>query len=74
MSDQISEDINVDELVTRYPETAGVFVRHRMNCVGCDVARFETLAEVCRIYRQPLDQILIEIRQAAARHAPRHDG
>jgi hybrid cluster-associated redox disulfide protein len=60
---EITEDICVDDLITELPETAQVFVRRRMSCVGCDIARFETLADVCRVYRQPIDELLEEIRK-----------
>ncbi len=60
---QITEDTCVDDLITDLPETAQVFVRHRMSCVGCDIARFESVADVCRVYRQPIDELLEEIRQ-----------
>ena len=55
---------NVEELIDRYPSTARVFVSRRMACVGCEVARFETVADVCEIYRQPLDAMLRELRAA----------
>ncbi len=63
-SGQISSEMNVDEVVSRYPAAARVFVRRRMACVGCQVARFETVAEACRAYRQPLGAVLAELRQA----------
>lgn len=62
----VTPDTNVDELLGRFPATARVFIRRRMACVGCEIARFETVADVCRIYRQPLDVILAELRQASA--------
>ncbi len=60
----ISGATNLDELVTRHPHVAQVFIRRKMQCVGCEVARFETLAIACDIYGQPLDTVLAELRQA----------
>jgi hybrid cluster-associated redox disulfide protein len=57
--------MTIEDLLTRYPATARVFVRHRMACVGCDIARFESLSEVCQTYVQSLDAFLDELRQAA---------
>ena len=37
-----------------------------MHCVGCAIAPFETLEEVCVIYGVPLEQLLEDIRRAAA--------
>ena len=62
---QIGPETSVDEVVGRFPTTALVFVRRRMLCVGCEVARFETVAGACRIYRQPLGDVLAELRRAA---------
>lgn len=60
----ITAETNVDELLTRYPDAAQVFIRRRMGCVGCCIARFESLSEVCAAYAQPLDSFLKEIRLA----------
>ena len=59
----------VDDLLTHYPATAPVFVRRRLACVGCDLARFDTIADVCAIYQQSLDDFLDELRSAAMRDA-----
>ena len=62
----ITGDSNVDELMTLHPETVRVFVQRRMHCPGCLAARFETLNDVCRIYRMPLRPLLHELRAVAS--------
>jgi hypothetical protein len=37
-----------------------------MHCVGCAIAPFETLAEVCTIYGVPLGQLIVELRRHSA--------
>ena len=64
----INAEANVDELITRYPATARVFIRRRMACVGCEIARFESVADVCEIYHQPLDPFLKELRRVVAKN------
>jgi hybrid cluster-associated redox disulfide protein len=61
----ITERTTVDEVVSRYPRTARVFVSRRMHCVGCEVSRFETIADACRIYGQPAEPFVAELRAAA---------
>ena len=61
----IDAALTVEEVIERWPAAARVFVTRRMHCVGCDVARFETLADACRVYGQPLDAVLAELRAAA---------
>jgi len=63
---RITGDSNVDELMTQHPATVSVFLQRRMHCPGCLVARFETLSEVCRIYRMPLQPLLHELQVVAA--------
>ena len=53
---------NVDWLIERVPEVVPVFVRRRLHCVGCPLARFETLTDVCEIYDLPLDDFLGDLR------------
>jgi len=40
-------------LLTRWPQAARVFVRHRLACVGCAIAPLESVAEVAAIYHVP---------------------
>jgi hybrid cluster-associated redox disulfide protein len=63
---EISSTSVVDEVVTRFPATARVFIRRRMHCVGCDVSRFETVGGAAKLYHQPLEPLLADLRSAAA--------
>ncbi len=55
---QIDAQMNLEELFHRYPLVTSEFIERRMHCVGCPLARFETIADACRIYRQPVDDVL----------------
>lgn len=67
---RITTETNVDELLTRWPGATQVFLRRRMACPGCPLARFETVAEVCAIYHQPVQALLVELRQVATGDRP----
>jgi len=43
-------DLLLPELMTRWPETIGVFLRHKMLCVGCMIGPFHTVADACEEY------------------------
>lgn len=58
-------DTGVACLLGRHPATARVFLAHRMACVGCSLAAFETLADAAREYRLPLADFLAELELAA---------
>jgi hybrid cluster-associated redox disulfide protein len=61
---QLEASLTVEELLACWPQTIPVFIRHRMACVGCVMAPFETLAEVAAIYKLDLDSFLRELEQS----------
>jgi hybrid cluster-associated redox disulfide protein len=59
-------DETVAALLTREPRAARVLLDHGMHCVGCAIAPFETLAEICVIYGASLEQLIVELRDQGA--------
>ena len=64
---EITTDAIIDWVMTEYPETVPVFLRWRMHCVGCPIARFESIAEACANYQHPVEGFVAELRTAASR-------
>ena len=56
----------VAALLTREPRAARVLLDHGMHCVGCAIAPFETLAEICIVYGVSLEQLVAELRDRCA--------
>ena len=59
---QLEAGLTVAEVLDRWPQTIPVFIRHRMACVGCTIASFETLSEVADIYQLEPDEFLQELQ------------
>lgn len=59
-------DTLIDDLVDQFPGVIAAFVERRMHCVGCPMARFETVAEACEIYQLPLDSFLADLASRTA--------
>jgi hybrid cluster-associated redox disulfide protein len=59
-------DVNktMAEVMACCPAAARVLVRHRMHCVGCVFAPFETLAEACAAYGVSVERLLAELADA----------
>jgi hybrid cluster-associated redox disulfide protein len=55
-----SDDVT-DTVLTGSPVAARFFAERGMLCVGCPMARFETIAETCAIYGEPLDPFLDDL-------------
>ena len=62
--DQTLAQQTVKQLLTTCPETAVVFKRHNMACIGCDVSHLYTLEEVANVYQIPVDAFLSEIESS----------
>jgi hybrid cluster-associated redox disulfide protein len=58
-------DETIAELLAREPEAARILLNHGMQCAGCAIAPFETLADVCSVYAVPLEQLLEDLRSSA---------
>jgi hybrid cluster-associated redox disulfide protein len=43
-------DLSLDVLMSLWPQTLSVFLRHKMLCVGCLVNPFHTVIEACHEY------------------------
>jgi hybrid cluster-associated redox disulfide protein len=59
----LEASLTVAEILAQWPQVIPVFIHHRMACVGCVMAPFETLAEAAIIYHLDLDSFLRELRQ-----------
>ncbi len=46
----LSLRISMADLMATWPQAIPILLERRMACVGCDMARFETLADACTIY------------------------
>jgi hybrid cluster-associated redox disulfide protein len=58
-------DLNttVEEVLAHDQRLASLFVRHRMICVGCDIARFHTLREAAFMYGLEPEQFLADVQR-----------
>ncbi len=58
-------DLPLADLMTEWPQTIHVFLRHRMLCVGCLISPFHTVTDACAEYHLDEDLFLAELMQAA---------
>jgi len=55
---EVQSHWTVDETLRQKPETSRVFVKHRMQCVGCYIQKFCTIKDVAEIYQVNLNEFL----------------
>ena len=61
MTESLTASTTVADVLLKRPFAARILVNHRMHCVGCAIAPFETLAEACEIYGVSLEDLLAEL-------------
>jgi len=59
----ITKDMSIMEVVTKYPETAEVFFRHGMGCLGCAVARFENIEQGAAAHGIDIEALLADLNK-----------
>jgi hybrid cluster-associated redox disulfide protein len=62
---QPQADCTIELLLAERPEAARILLRHGMACIGCAMARFETIADVAREYRVDLRLLLNDLRMTS---------
>ncbi len=64
MAETITKDMNITEIVQKYPQVAEVFFKHGMHCLGCAAAHFETLEQGCTAHGIDVEAILKDLNKA----------
>ena len=60
---ELSIHLTMAQLVDQWPAAAPVLARRGMGCLGCTMARFETVGEAAAAYGFDPEELLIEIRR-----------
>ena len=55
----------VDEVMRRWPATIRIFLNRRMNCPGCPIACFHSVADACHEHHVDAEAFLRELRTLA---------
>ena len=65
----ITADCLVQDVIERHPQTIVVFNGHGLQCVGCYISPFHTIADTAREYALTLESLLLHLNQAIAADA-----
>jgi hybrid cluster-associated redox disulfide protein len=57
----ISPEDTVLDIMRNWPATVQVFIHHKMDCVGCSMAAFESLSDALVIYNLPEEAFVSEL-------------
>ncbi len=59
----ITKDNKIEEVVTQYPETMMVFMKHGLHCVGCHVSAFESIEEGAMAHGIDVDALVDDLNR-----------
>jgi hybrid cluster-associated redox disulfide protein len=59
-------DMNLSDIMARWPPTIRVFIDRRMHCVGCPIAPFHTVADAADEHGLDLAELTAELEARAA--------
>ncbi len=57
----ITKESSIDEILENYPEAEEVLIMHGMNCIGCQAAQFETLADAAKAHGLDVNKLVDEM-------------
>jgi hybrid cluster-associated redox disulfide protein len=63
----ITKDMNLGEIVYKYPEAAEILLDYGLHCVGCFASSFDTIQEGAKIHQfsdSEVDEMVDRINEA----------
>lgn len=64
MSEKITKEMGIIEVVQQYPQTLEVFQRYGLGCIGCAAARFENLEAGAKVHGIDVDDFIADLNAA----------
>jgi len=62
--EKITADMNIKEVIEKYPEVVSVFSKYSMGCVGCIAASFEKLKDIAAVHGTDVDSFVKDLNEA----------
>jgi len=61
---KITKDMSFAEVLQKYPKTAHIFIAHGMHCIGCVMARFETIEQGAAAHGIDIKKLITDLNKA----------
>lgn len=61
MSETVTKDMNLKELLSKYPDSAKVFAAYGIGCLGCALASYETIEQGINAHGIDLEEFLKDL-------------
>lgn len=64
MSEKITKEMGIIDVVQKYPQTLEVFQKYGLGCIGCAAARFENLEAGAKVHGIDVDDFIKDLNSA----------
>jgi len=62
--DKITENMTIKEVIDNHPETAMVFMKYNVGCIGCLAASFEKVKDIATVHGIDIKALVKDLNQA----------
>jgi hybrid cluster-associated redox disulfide protein len=59
--EKITKDMNIKDVISKYPEIIPVFAKYNMGCIGCIAASFEKISDIAQVHGVNVDTFVEEL-------------
>ncbi|UCF49547.1 MAG: DUF1858 domain-containing protein [Thermoplasmatales archaeon] len=64
---EITEEMNIREVIEKHPEVTAVFAKYNMGCIGCIAASFEKIKDIAVVHGVDVKQFVKELNEVMAK-------
>jgi hybrid cluster-associated redox disulfide protein len=64
---KITEDMTIKDVIDSYPETAMVFMKYNVGCIGCLAASFEKVKDIATVHAIDIKALVKDLNQAVVK-------
>lgn len=61
---KITKDMPIGDVVIKHPETAEVFMKHGLHCLGCAIAQFESIEQGCQVHGIDANKLVDDLNKS----------
>lgn len=61
---KITKNMSLNDVISKYPQTAEVFMKNGLHCIGCGIAAFETIDHGAKAHGIKTDKLLKELNDS----------
>ena len=64
VENKITEEMTIREVIDKYPETAMVFSKYNIGCIGCIAASFERVKDIAGVHGTDVKALIKDLNEA----------